>query len=148
MLLLIDGSKQRDLYHDRDFKNIPITIVKNKIDLTDEDPRCELREDRVVVSLSAKTGEGISLLKEHLKQQMGFQQTQEGTFIARRRHLDAIARAKELIEKGLSELMEHRAGELLAEDLRLAQQALSEITGKFTSDDLLGKIFSSFCIGK
>jgi tRNA modification GTPase len=83
-----------------------------------------------------------------LKESMGFQPVGEGTFIARRRHLDAIRRAQEHLVRGKAQLKESRAGELLAEELRLAQQALGEITGAFTSDDLLGRIFSSFCIGK
>ena len=75
-------------------------------------------------------------------------QASEGQFLARRRHLDALDRARELLRAGDLQLKHHRAGELLAEDLRLAHQSLCEITGEFSSDDLLGKIFSSFCIGK
>ena len=74
--------------------------------------------------------------------------TTEGQFIARRRHLDALAKASEHINNGQQQLEQNQAGELLAEELRLAHQALTEITGEFTSDDLLGQIFSSFCIGK
>jgi tRNA modification GTPase len=79
---------------------------------------------------------------------VGFQSGTEGLFTARRRHLDALKRAHEHIQIAFRQLKEARAGELVAEDLRLAQLALNEITGEFTSDDLLGKIFSSFCIGK
>jgi tRNA modification GTPase len=79
---------------------------------------------------------------------MGFHAGGEGQFIARRRHIDAIERAAEHLSIGKQQLEENLAGELLAEELRLTQQALNEITGEFTSDDLLGKIFSSFCIGK
>lgn len=82
-----------------------------------------------------------------IKQVVGYQPT-EGQFLARRRHLQALDEAKALLLTGQSQLTNHKAGELLAEDLRLAHQTLCEITGEFTSDDLLGKIFSSFCIGK
>ena len=147
VLLITDGSKP-EVEETKAFGKTPVTIIKNKIDLTGKKPAQEKINDKTILSLSAKTGEGIALLKNHLKESMGYRQTQEGTFIARRRHLDAIARAKKLLKKGQKELIAHRAGELLAEDLRLAQNALSEITGQFTSDDLLGEIFSSFCIGK
>lgn len=79
---------------------------------------------------------------------MGFHSSNEGQFIARRRHIDAIERAEEHLLLGKQQLEDNLAGELLAEELRLAQSYLSEITGEFSSDDLLGKIFSSFCIGK
>ena len=79
---------------------------------------------------------------------MGFQGADAGTVSARRRHLDALARADRHLHEARRQLLEQRAGELMAEELRQAQQALAEITGEFTSDDLLGRIFSSFCIGK
>jgi tRNA modification GTPase len=79
---------------------------------------------------------------------MGYQTLDSGTVSARQRHLDALARARRYTEEAARQLRERRAGELVAEELRGAQQALNEITGEFTSDDLLGKIFSSFCIGK
>jgi len=101
-----------------------------------------------VIQLSAKEQQGLDLLKNYLKDQVGFSATTEGLFSARRRHLDAIDRTLDYLQTGLTQLQQHRAGELLAEDLRLAQQALAEITGEYTADDLLGKIFSSFCIGK
>jgi len=88
------------------------------------------------------------LLREHLKQCMGYEQTAESSFSARRRHLDALRLADQYLEHGHAQLTLAGAGELMAEDLRLAQQALGEITGAFSSDDLLGRIFSSFCIGK
>ena len=78
----------------------------------------------------------------------GYQASGEGTFMARRRHLDALDRARQHVENGWRQLEQARAGELMAEELRLAQQSLGEVTGEFTSDDLLGKIFASFCIGK
>jgi tRNA modification GTPase len=79
---------------------------------------------------------------------MGLQETSATTFSARRRHIDALARAQVNVANALLLLIDHRAGELMAEELRQAQQHVGEITGEFTSDDLLGKIFSSFCIGK
>ncbi len=79
---------------------------------------------------------------------MGYESSTEGLFIARRRHIAALEQSLDYLLHGQTELQIHRAGELLAEDLRLAHQALGEITGEFTADDLLGQIFASFCIGK
>lgn len=90
----------------------------------------------------------MEALRSHLKQSMGFDTSMEGGFPARRRHLQALEEAARHLEQGKAQLIGAWAGELLAEELRLAQQNLSEITGEFTSDDLLGRIFSSFCIGK
>lgn len=126
-----------------------VTLVRNKTDLTGELIQTRYSPDgHVVISLSAKAGQGLDLLREHLKTCMGFEQTAEGSFSARRRHLEALARASLSLEHGHSQLTLAGAGELLAEDLRVAQAALGEITGAFSSDDLLGRIFSSFCIGK
>jgi tRNA modification GTPase len=127
---------------------LPRTVLHNKIDLTGRTPGMTQTCGDVEISLSAKTGEGLEHLRRHLKECMGFQPAGEGTFMARRRHLDAIRRAQDHIARGMAQLTETRAGELLAEELRLAQQALSEVTGEITPDDLLGRIFSSFCIGK
>lgn len=101
-----------------------------------------------VIYLSAKTGDGMDLLTGHLQKAVGFHPEDEGVFIARRRHLDALQRAQTAIEAGYHCLTGMGAGELLAEELRQAQQALGEITGTFTNEDLLDRIFSSFCIGK
>jgi tRNA modification GTPase len=98
--------------------------------------------------LSAKTGAGIDLLKQHLKECAGYASAEAGQFSARRRHLDALSLAATALEEGRRQLEVSGAGELLAEDLKLCQQHLGEITGEFSSDDLLGEIFSSFCIGK
>jgi tRNA modification GTPase len=125
-----------------------LTIIHNKIDLTNKSTGIFKKNAMPVIYLSAKTGAGFDLLREHLKNCMGFNSHTEGNFIARRRHLDALQRAEHYLLNGEQQLANHKAGELLAEDLRLAQQALGEITGEFTADDLLGKIFSSFCIGK
>jgi tRNA modification GTPase len=125
-----------------------ITIVRNKADLTDENIGMHTSHGHEIIHLSAKADLGVDVLREHLKTCMGYQATAEGGFLARRRHLDAIDRADELLSMGLAQLIHNNAGELLAEDLRQAQLALGEITGQVSSDDLLGKIFSSFCIGK
>jgi tRNA modification GTPase len=124
-----------------------LILVLNKIDRCDQQPGAvEGREG--CFALSAKQKQGIAQLTAHLQQVAGYQDQAEGVFSARRRHLDALARALELVSTGIQQLEETGAGELLAEDLRQAQNNLSEITGQFTSDDLLGRIFSSFCIGK
>jgi len=126
---------------------LPIIHVHNKIDLSGG--LAGLRdENERHYGLSAHNGEGLPELIERLKAQAGYRPSGEDLFMARRRHLDAIERARAHVDAGQAELQETRAGELLAEELRLAQQALNEITGEFTSDDLLGRIFSSFCIGK
>ncbi|WP_298624478.1 tRNA uridine-5-carboxymethylaminomethyl(34) synthesis GTPase MnmE [uncultured Legionella sp.] len=122
---------------------VPIITVFNKIDTQNLIPKT--LDDSVY--LSAKSGEGIDHLKDAIKKMAGYHPN-EGQFLARRRHLQALDDAKNLLVTGQNQLSEHRAGELLAEDLRLAHQVLCEITGEFTSDDLLGRIFSSFCIGK
>lgn len=125
-----------------------ITVIRNKADLSGEAVSIIETDNHSIITLSAKANSGVDLLREHLKESMGFTSTTEGGFMARRRHLDAMERASELLHVGYDQLEMHGAGELLAEDLRQAQQTLSEITGEFTPDDLLGRIFSSFCIGK
>jgi tRNA modification GTPase len=126
---------------------IPVTWIFNKVDAAGGQPRLlDSQPNRVY--LSAATGAGIDLLREHLKACMGFQGTDAGVTSARRRHLDALQRAHTHINEAERQLTDRRAGELMAEELRLAQHALAEITGEFTSDVLLGRIFSSFCIGK
>lgn len=125
-----------------------ITIIYNKSDIRGETPRKTTLDAHDVIYLSAKTGLGLDLLTAHLKASVGFQDTLEGGFSARRRHLQALENAKESLENGIAQLQDAAAAELLAEDLRQCQQALGSITGEFTSDQLLGEIFSSFCIGK
>ena len=126
-----------------------VTLIRNKADLSGESIALATCEDgHVTLSLSAKSTEGLDLLREHLKACMGYQQTTENSFSARRRHLEALRLASSHLEHGRAQLTLAGAGELLAEDLRQAQQALGEITGAFSSDDLLGRIFSSVCIGK
>ncbi len=129
-------------------ENERITVVRNKCDLVSETPDILNRDSNTVLKISAKEGLGVDLLRDHLKEVMGYDNTGEGGFIARRRHLDALNRAKTSLVTGHAQLLGMGAGELLAEDLRDAQNSLNEITGEFSSDDLLGKIFGSFCIGK
>jgi tRNA modification GTPase len=125
-----------------------LTLVRNKIDRSDETPGLDASGTTPVVRLSVKTGEGMEELKAHLKTVMGYAGLTEGRFSARRRHLEALDRAKRALTNGEAQLASQGAGELLAEDLRDAQKALGEITGEFSADDLLGEIFGSFCIGK
>lgn len=143
-----DLSKVRSEFLAKLPSTLPVTIVRNKIDLNGEQASESEQGGYQIISLSAQTHDGVKLLREHLKQAMGFQTGIEGGFLARRRHLDALEKAAEHLQIGLVQLTEFHAGELLAEELRLVQSYLSEITGQFTSDDLLGSIFSSFCIGK
>jgi tRNA modification GTPase len=125
-----------------------ITVIRNKADLSGETIGMTDAHGYPLLHLSAKADLGIDALRDHLKQCMGYQATTEGGFLARRRHLEALEQASTLLTTGHQQLIYNGAGELLAEDLRQAQQALGEITGQFSSDDLLGRIFSSFCIGK
>jgi tRNA modification GTPase len=127
---------------------VPVTFVRNKLDLTGEAPALRQTPAGPEIALSAKAGAGIDLLRQHLKHCMGYEAGAEGEFIARRRHLDALERALTHIKSGAAALQAHAAGEILAEELRLAQQALGEITGAVSADELLGRIFASFCIGK
>ena len=123
---------------------IPIVVVQNKIDLTGAAPAADERG----VSVSAATGAGLDLLRTRIRELAGYKNLGEQTVTARRRHVDALQRAAGHFAAGRSALEERRAGELFAEELRLAHLALGEITGATTSDELLGRIFSEFCIGK
>ncbi len=127
--------------------DLPVTVVRNKIDLSGRLPAADEQDGRSEIRLSALSGAGIDLLRQHLKTVMGFSAAEDG-FIARRRHLDALRRTAEALAAAHAQLHGPAAGELMAEELRRAQQHLGEITGAFSSDDLLGEIFSSFCIGK
>jgi len=152
ILLIVDASQPDPVFLSDFLQNIPeratVMIVRNKIDLTQETPKLIQEENNMTISLSAKKGEGVNLLKKQIKESVGLNAPVEGTFSARRRHLDALTRAHHFLLTGKKQLLEHRADELFAEDLRQAQNALNEITGEFSSEDLLGKIFGSFCIGK
>jgi tRNA modification GTPase len=127
---------------------VPVTLIFNKIDLTGAAPAVDESLSPPGVFLSAKTGAGLELLRAHLKASAGYSSGESGAFSARRRHLDALARANACVVQAAETLRITHAFELFAEELRRAQLALGEITGEFTSDDLLGEIFSSFCIGK
>ncbi len=152
ILLVIDDDSIGDTALEGLLEQLPaklaLTVIRNKIDLTGRAAGVQETQGRSEVALSAKTGDGLDQLREHLKRCMGFQAAGEGSFIARRRHLDAIRRARDHVQAGHRCLEQTRAGELAAEELRLAQQALNEVTGEFTSEDLLGRIFATFCIGK
>ena len=156
VLFMVDGTTTdavdpREIWPefvDRLPKNIGLTVIRNKADLTGEDLEPSQELGHAVYRISAKTELGLPALREHLKACMGFQGNTEGGFMARRRHLDALERAAERLLVAKEQLEVYVAGELVAEELRLAQESLSEITGEFSSDDLLGRIFSSFCIGK
>ena len=128
--------------------DVPVTLVFNKIDLATGLAIDDTVSGPPRVHVSALTGQGLDMLRSHLKACVSFQSAGNGSISARRRHLEALARARDCVETAARELQNRRAGELVAEELRLAQRALEEITGVFTADDLLGRIFSSFCIGK
>ena len=124
--------------------NLPRLTVHNKIDLSGQSAGKYGEQ----LYISAKQGLGIDALRAELKARMGFQGEAEDTFIARRRHLQALEVTQQAVDRAEWQLREYHAGELMAEELRTAQDALGQITGKFSPDDLLGEIFSSFCIGK
>ena len=153
ILLLHDASQTFDEQEQSLLKQLsqagpPITLVQNKIDLLATDALSLNAKNVTEIAVSAHTGTGLQVLREHLKDCVGYEASGEGQFMARRRHLQALENAQQYLENGQQQLQNHAAGELLAEDLRQAQQALSEITGEVSADELLGKIFSSFCIGK
>jgi len=127
---------------------VPVTLVFNKIDLGSGLPVADTVSGPPSVHVSAATGQGLELLRAHLKDSVSFQTAGNGSISARRRHLEALARARQHVERAAEQLTQRRAGELVAEELRAAQRSLDEITGVFSADDLLGRIFGSFCIGK
>ncbi len=151
VLLVIDDQHGRtpadQAILDRLPRDLPHTLVFNKIDLSGRAAGIHTEGADAEVALSARSGAGVAELRSHLKQAMGYSDAAGASFSARRRHLDALHRA-ELNLGNARQCLDSGAGELLAEELRFAQQHLSEITGVFTSDDLLGEIFASFCIGK
>lgn len=123
-------------------------VVRNKIDLTGAAPTVRRAPHGCEVRLSAKSGAGIDLLRGELRRLVGYANPGGEGFSARRRHLDALERAAAALRSAHVQLRGRRASELLAEDLRAAQRALGEITGEVTTEELLGRIFSTFCIGK
>ena len=159
LLLVVDSTESRETDPEKLWPLIgalpvaaeKIIVIHNKCDLSGEPAGAQVAtvaDHAIVLALSAQTGAGLAALRARLKQLAGLHGPAEGLFMARRRHLEALEQAAVLMRHGALQLLQFRAGELLAEDLRLAQQALNSITGEFTADDLLGKIFSSFCIGK
>jgi tRNA modification GTPase len=128
-------------------KNKPKILVRNKIDLAGNKSSVKKVGNITEISISAKNGDGIDTLRESLSEFAGLNSGIEGVFVARKRHLDAIEETLEFINSALSQL-NSGSSELVAEDLRQAGMKLGQITGEFSSDDLLGEIFSSFCIGK
>ncbi|MDD4914577.1 MAG: tRNA uridine-5-carboxymethylaminomethyl(34) synthesis GTPase MnmE [Methylococcales bacterium] len=148
VLLLLDITRPEDeQWPDRLPAGVNITRVYNKIDLTGRRPEIVETVQGVEIYLSVKSADGLDLLKQHLKQSAGYAETADSVFVARRRHIQALIQAGQALESAGAQL-QNQAPELVAEDLRQAQNSLSEITGEFSSDDLLGEIFSSFCIGK
>jgi tRNA modification GTPase len=127
---------------------VPVTVVYNKIDLTGAAAHADEQAAPPRIYLSARSGAGVDLLRAHLQSRAGYLGAESGVFAARRRHLDALQRARALVDSAARASGESRGFELFAEDLRLAQAALGEITGEVTSEDLLGAIFAGFCIGK
>jgi len=126
----------------------PLAKVFTKTDLSEKRSGLRLYNQSTDLAISVKTEEGMKELREFIKERAGYQTSGEGIFLARARHLNALQRASASLQQGQEQIINFHAGELLAEELRQAQNSLSEITGEFTSDDLLGEIFSSFCIGK
>jgi tRNA modification GTPase len=149
LLLLIDAQEanHQSVSNLLDFSG-HVTEIYNKIDLVGLPPHIDTSPTSTKIYLSVKTGAGIDLLIQHLKESVGFNETTEHVFVARRRHIEALSQAYTAVKNALEQVQSKRASELVAEELRQAQNSLAEITGKLTSDDLLGKIFSSFCIGK
>lgn len=153
VLFIIDAAEDPDAHAFTEERarlpaEVPVTLVLNKIDLATGIPMSDTVSGPPRVAVSAKTGAGLDVLRAHLRDCMGYQVADAGTVSARARHIDALARARRHVDAAETQLRESRAGELVAEELRQAQQALGEITGAVTSEDLLGRIFSSFCIGK
>lgn len=153
VLFIVDAAEDPDAHAFADERarlppDVPVTLVLNKIDLATGIPMSDTISGPPRLAVSAKTGAGLDILRAHLKQVMGYQIADAGTVSARARHLEALTRARRHVDAAETQLRESRAGELVAEELRQAQQALGEITGTVTSEDLLGRIFGSFCIGK
>jgi tRNA modification GTPase len=152
VLYLVDAAAATDFAELRPDDDLPpgapVALILNKIDLLDTPARIDCAATPVQIHLSAKSGAGVELLRGYLKTVAGQQGGDGGALSARRRHLDALTRARHCAQQGAEGFAGMRALELFAEDLRLAQRALGEITGEFGSEELLGEIFRSFCIGK
>ena len=154
LLLVVESNKNMHvndaLIPDSLPSNLPRLTVCNKIDLLNKKPAITDDIDNPMIWLSAKTGAGLPLLRQKLLNMIGWQTDQagEGVFMARQRHLEALFQAKNNLRNATTMAESLSQLDLLAEELRLAQHALTTITGEFTADDLLGEIFSNFCIGK
>ena len=149
VLLLVDSTESPvdNVSNYPDLNGLSLTLVANKIDLlSNSDELSSLPAETICIS--AKTRKGLDQLKEEIKKVAGYTLENESVFTARRRHLQALEDAAQAVAQGLEQLTVYNAGELLAQELYTAQQYLNEITGEFSSDDLLGEIFSGFCIGK
>jgi tRNA modification GTPase len=153
VLLVVDDATETAVSIAELMRELPsgtsLTLVRNKVDISGRAPGLQSAGESGVpeISISALGGDGLDAMHAHLKACIGYQPAGEGTFSARRRHLDALRQALRRVESASAQLAA-RQGEFAAEELRQAQQVLGEITGEFTSDDLLGRIFASFCIGK
>ncbi|HET7923171.1 MAG TPA: tRNA uridine-5-carboxymethylaminomethyl(34) synthesis GTPase MnmE [Gammaproteobacteria bacterium] len=151
VLLVVDDSRDETgteaQLRERIPDGVPVSVIRNKIDLSGRAPGPVAGHADAELAVSAKTGSGLDELRAHLKAAAGFEGAGEDQFIARRRHLDALARAQAHLA-GAAQRLHEKRGELMAEELRLAQNTLGEITGAFSSEDLLTRIFASFCIGK
>ena len=148
LLLIIDyeqgfGEEDQQIL-DKLPKKLPLLKIYNKIDLSGHSQS----RDEQGIYLSAHTGAGIELLIDALEKAVGYNASTEGLFTARRRHLQALEETAAAVSRAEQQLTDFQAGELMAEELLTAQESLGKITGQYTSDDLLGEIFSSFCIGK
>ena len=154
IVLLVEDLSRPDKEHGTLAKELPehasFIRVGNKADLVDdtEDSPTSAQESPDSIRISAKTGQGVDELRRCIREAVGASARSEGSVSARQRHVDALKRASRHLENGQRVMEESGSGELLAEELRLAQSALGEITGEMLPDDLLGEIFSSFCIGK
>ena len=144
---IVDVQQELALFNIEPHLNSVFFVINNKIDLINEKPSLHEKDRFIEVYISIKANLGLDLLEQALKKQLNLG-AGEGDFLARNRHLSYLQAAQTSVERGLSQFKSHSASELLAEDLRLAQDALGKITGAITSDELLGEIFSSFCIGK
>lgn len=148
-LLLVDATRGIGKVEKSILDRLPQEITKiwvhNKIDLSKEAPKLQMLEMQTHIYLSAKHGQGLDILTGHLLALVGFQPNSEGSFMARARHLEALQKVNTHLATAIGQI---KSAELVAEELRLAQESLSSITGEFTPDDLLGEIFSKFCIGK
>lgn len=147
VILLVVDAKTPDENLVGNWPEEKLLIIRNKIDLTGEAPGL-VSQSPLTVNISAKSGEGFDALTKVLKEKMGFEQPMEDAVTSRTRHLDAMKRALNALKAGYQHLTQSLAGEILAEELKCAHTAMGEVMGVVSSDDLLGEIFSSFCIGK